>query len=127
MDTAHKHRRDGCMSKSKLIGIVVACIVVIVVVTMVAKHSSPEGPRQPRNGAVTGDPMVDAGGIHTVGLKSNGTVIAEGHDYHGQGSVGNWTGIIQVTEGGYQMAMLKSAGGVVADNHQRMSPDHRDG
>jgi alpha-tubulin suppressor-like RCC1 family protein len=44
-------------------------------------------------------PMVAAGIIHTVGLASNGTVVAVGDNEYGQCDVGNWTGITQVAAG----------------------------
>ena len=36
------------------------------------------------------EPMVAAGGAHTVGLKSDGTVIAVGYNYYGQLDVASW-------------------------------------
>ena len=59
-------------------------------------------------------PMVAAGGAHTVGLKSDGTVVAVGDNEYGQSNVGNWTGITQVAAGYYQTLGLKSDGTVVA-------------
>ena len=35
-------------------------------------------------------PMVAAGGPHTVGLKSDGTVVSTGWNGEGQYNVGNW-------------------------------------
>ena len=43
--------------------------------------------------------QVAAGEDHTVGLKSDGTVVAVGYNGHGQLNVGSWTGIIQVAAG----------------------------
>jgi len=43
--------------------------------------------------------MVAAGGMHIVGLKSDGTVVAMGDNNDRQCNVGNWTGIIQVAAG----------------------------
>ena len=45
-------------------------------------------------------PMVAAGFDYTVGLKSDGTVVALGGNLHGQCNVGNWTDIVQVAAGG---------------------------
>jgi alpha-tubulin suppressor-like RCC1 family protein len=59
-------------------------------------------------------PMVTAGAGHTVGLKSNGTVIAVGDNDDGQCSVGDWIGIVQVAAGDYHTVALKSDGTVVA-------------
>jgi len=63
--------------------------------------------------------MVAAGDLHTVGLESDGTVVAVGYNYYGQCNVGGWTNIIQVDAGGYHTVGLKSNGTVVAvgDNH----------
>ncbi|MCJ7669488.1 MAG: hypothetical protein MUO61_03090, partial [Dehalococcoidia bacterium] len=59
-------------------------------------------------------PMVAAGSDHTVGLKSDGTVVAVGYIYSGQCEVGNWTGITQVAAGEAHTVGLKSDGTVVA-------------
>jgi len=59
-------------------------------------------------------PMVAGGGWHTIGLKSDGTVVAVGYNSCGQCNVGNWTDIIQI-DGGYEHTVgLKSDGTVVA-------------
>jgi VCBS repeat-containing protein len=58
--------------------------------------------------------MVSAGYSHTVGLKSDGTVIATGHNGYGQCNVGTWTDITQATAGGYHTVGLKSDGTVIA-------------
>jgi hypothetical protein len=61
-------------------------------------------------------PMVAVGQQHTVGLKSDGTVIAIiGNDYgYGQCNVGNWTDIVQVAADYGHTVGLKSDGTVVA-------------
>jgi alpha-tubulin suppressor-like RCC1 family protein len=51
----------------------------------------------------------------TVGLKSDGTVVAVGYDYYGQLNVGSWTDVIQVAAGSYNTVGLKSDGTVVAE------------
>ena len=58
--------------------------------------------------------MVAAGSYHTVGLKSDGTVVAVGDNYYGQCNVGNWTNIVQVAAGYEHTLGLKSDGTVVA-------------
>jgi hypothetical protein len=69
---------------------------------------------------------------HTVGVKSDGTVVAVGLevpedpeegiiDDYGQCDVGSWTHIVQVTAGGYHTVGLRSDGTVVAVG------DNRDG
>ena len=57
---------------------------------------------------------VAAGGYHTVGLRSNGTVVVVGMNGYGQSNVSNWRNIITVTAGSYHTVGLKSDGTVVA-------------
>ena len=60
-------------------------------------------------------PMVAAGWYHTVGLKSDGTVVAVGwNDYYGQCNVGCWMNITHVASGYYHTVGLKTDGTVVA-------------
>jgi len=58
--------------------------------------------------------LVAAGHAHTVGLRSDGTVVAEGDNDYGQCNVGNWTDIIQVAAGASHTVGFKSDGTVVA-------------
>jgi hypothetical protein len=51
---------------------------------------------------------------HTVGLKSDGTVVAVGYNGDGQCNVGGWTDIIKVAACGGHTVGLKSDGTVVA-------------
>ncbi|MBT4290753.1 MAG: hypothetical protein HOD92_25785 [Deltaproteobacteria bacterium] len=53
--------------------------------------------------------QIDGGGTHTLGLKSDGTVLATGD------SVSSWSDIIQVSSGLGHSVGLKSDGTVVAD------------
>jgi alpha-tubulin suppressor-like RCC1 family protein len=57
--------------------------------------------------------QVAAGYGHTVGLKSNGTVVAAGLNDYGQCNVGGWADIIQVAAGTYHTVGLKDDGTVV--------------
>ncbi len=59
-------------------------------------------------------PMVAAGRGFTVGLKSDGTVVAVGDNSYGQCNVGNWTDIVQVSAGENHAVGLRSDGTVVA-------------
>jgi len=59
-------------------------------------------------------PQVSAEAYHTVGLKSDGTVVAVGRNYEGQCDVSDWTGITQVSAGGAHTVGLQSDGTVVA-------------
>lgn len=59
---------------------------------------------------------VSAGGTHTVGLKSDGTVVATkyiGNYYHGQCEVSDWSDIAAVSAGETHTVGLKSDGTVV--------------
>ena len=60
------------------------------------------------------DFMVAAGGYRTVGLKSDGTVVAVGDYGEGQCEVSGWTDITQVAAGGEHTVGLKDDGTVVA-------------
>jgi len=60
------------------------------------------------------NPMVAAGEYHTVGLKSDSTVVAVGNNASGQCDVGDWADIIQIAAGGSHTVGLKSNGTVVA-------------
>jgi len=59
------------------------------------------------------EPRVAAGYAHTVGLKSDGTVVAVGRNAYGQLNVNSWTDIIQVAAGAEHTVGLKSDGTVV--------------
>ena len=49
--------------------------------------------------ATAAQPQVVAGDSHTMGLKSDGTVVAVGWNDNGQCDVSSWTGIQQVAAG----------------------------
>ena len=51
---------------------------------------------------------------HTVGLRSDGTVIAVGDNDDGQCDVSGWTDIVAVSAGEYHTVGLRSDGTVVA-------------
>jgi hypothetical protein len=59
-------------------------------------------------------PMVSAGVYTTVGLKTDGTVVAVGLNDRGQCDVSTWTDIIQVSTSGYHTVGLYSNGTLVA-------------
>ena len=60
------------------------------------------------------EPQVAAGAYHTVGLQSNGTVVAVGLNDEGQTNVSSWTDIVAVAAGYSHTVGLKSDGAVVA-------------
>ena len=65
---------------------------------------------------------VAAGAGHTIGLKSDGTVVAteyKGNYDYGQCNVSNWTDVVAIAAGTVHTVGLKSDGTVVAtgDNY----------
>ena len=58
--------------------------------------------------------LVSAGSNHTVGLKSDGAVVAVGWNKYGQCDVADWRDIVAVSAGPYHTVGLKSDGTVVA-------------
>jgi hypothetical protein len=58
--------------------------------------------------------QVAAGGNSTVGLKTDGTVVAVGRNSSGQLNVGTWSDIVQVDASGGHTVGVKSDGTVVA-------------
>ena len=57
---------------------------------------------------------VAAGYWHTIGLKTNGTVVAVGSNNCGQCDVSSWTDIVAIAAGSYHTIGLKADGTVVA-------------
>jgi len=62
---------------------------------------------------------VAAGSGHTLGLKSDRTVVAAGDDRFGQCDVAGWTGIVAISAGAYHSLGLRSDGTVVATGDDR--------
>jgi len=58
--------------------------------------------------------QIAAGAWHTVGLRTDGTVVAAGSDRYWQCDVGGWTDIVQVATGSYHTVGLRSNGTAVA-------------
>ena len=56
----------------------------------------------------------NTGNSHTVGLQSDGTVVAVGWNKHGQCNVGDWCDIVAVAAGCAHTLGIKSDGTVVA-------------
>ena len=62
-------------------------------------------------------PTLAAGGYHTVGIRSDGTVIVSDlpfYDSNGQDDVDSWTNIVAVAAGGYHTVGLRGDGTVTA-------------
>ena len=57
---------------------------------------------------------LSAGANHTVGLKSDGTVIAVGGNLNGQCNVEDWKDIVSVSAGAYHTVGLKADGTAIA-------------
>ena len=64
--------------------------------------------------ALAVQPMVSAGEEHTVGLKSDGTVVAVGNNVYDSLNVDGWTDIVQVAADLEYTLGLKSDGTVMA-------------
>ena len=58
--------------------------------------------------------IIAAGLSHTVGLKSDGTVVAVGDNEYGQCNVSGWRSVVAIAAGRYYTVGLKSDGTVVA-------------
>ncbi|MGB5925595.1 MAG: hypothetical protein WBH01_05820 [Dehalococcoidia bacterium] len=58
--------------------------------------------------------QIAAGYYHTVGIKTDGTVVAAGYSAIGRCNVGGWTNIIQIAAGDFHTVGAKSDGTVVA-------------
>jgi len=77
--------------------------VVFAMLIVVVTHSSAEAIRPQQ---------VAAGDVHTVGVKSDGTVVAVGEHTYGQCNVGGWTGIVQVAAGDvHTVGLRRNRGG----------------
>lgn len=62
-------------------------------------------------------PAIAAGNRHSVGLKSDGTMVAAGDNQHGQCEVGGWHGIVAISAGCVHTLGLRSDGTVVSAGH----------
>jgi len=63
---------------------------------------------------------ISAGGNHTVGLKTDGTVVAVGWGDHGELNVHDWTDIIAVSAGTNHTVGLRADGTVFAVGYNQM-------
>ena len=59
-------------------------------------------------------PTIAAGSLHTVALRTDGTVVAVGRNYEGQCDVSEWTDIVAVSAGSDFTVGLRADGTVVA-------------
>ena len=64
-------------------------------------------------------PPIAAGSNHTVGLKSDGTVVVTGNNNRGQCDVSDWTDIVSVVAGSTHTVGLKSDSSVMAIGYNR--------
>jgi alpha-tubulin suppressor-like RCC1 family protein len=71
------------------------------------------------NNVYAADMQVSAGGYHTIGLKTDGTVVAVGDNYPAGSDITSWTDIKQISAGGSHAVGLKTDGTVVVvgDNY----------
>ena len=61
--------------------------------------------------------VLATGERHTISLKADGTVVAEGDNFYGQCDVSGWTDIVAVSAGSRHTVGLKSDGTVVATKY----------
>ena len=66
---------------------------------------------------ITDQETVSAGDVHTIGLKSDGTVVAVGYNESGRCDVSDWTDIVAVSAGSFHTVGAKSDGTVVATKY----------
>ena len=103
--------------KGKLIAAAAAAMLVLVLLVVGIGQLTKEDAQEkapPLNLERTIGPTVAAGRNHTVGLKSDGTVVAAGSNVYGQCNVDDWTDIVAVAAGSEHTVGLKSDGTVVA-------------
>jgi alpha-tubulin suppressor-like RCC1 family protein len=82
-------------------------LVIIVIHCKPLSHAS-TGSVLPNNvGSWTDIVQVAVDNYHTVGLKSDGTVVAVGSNTYNRLNVASWTGIIQVAAGAFHTVGLK--------------------
>jgi alpha-tubulin suppressor-like RCC1 family protein len=61
----------------------------------------------------TGAGMVSAGSVHSLGARSDGTVVAAGHNTQGQNAVSNWSNVLAVAAYGELSAAVTADGKVL--------------
>ena len=69
---------------------------------------------------------ISAGYSHTVGLKSDGTVVAVGDNYNGRCDVEGWTDIVDISATRYLTVGLKSDGTVVVAGDRNYAKEWTD-
>ena len=77
-------------------------------------QDSAEKAQEARSCYVSSQPTLAVGDYHTVGLRSDGTVVATGWNDDGQCDVDSWTDIVAVAAGSLHTVGLRSDGTVVA-------------
>ena len=77
-------------------------------------RDSAEKAREAESLYISNLPALAAGDVHTVGLRSDGSVVAGGSNAYAQCNVSSWTDIVAVAAGSYHTVGLHSDGTVVA-------------
>ena len=77
-------------------------------------QDSAEKAQEARSCYVSSQPTLAVGDYHTVGLRSDGTVVATGWNNYSQCDVDSWSDIVAVDTGTYHTVGLRSDGTVVA-------------
>ena len=92
-----------------------------------ADNSKMQFLEEKRNLAQKAEKLISCGGMFTVGLKSDGTVVAVGENNYGQCNVSHWKDIVDISKGAWHTVGLKSDGTVVAvgcNNHGQCNVSH---
>lgn len=92
----------------------IAAAIVIAIVLVICNSNRYIDPAANKNKNVGSIVAVSAGDYHTVGLKSDGTVVAVGSNDYGECNVSEWKDIIAVSAGCNHTVGLKTDGTVVA-------------
>ena len=77
-------------------------------------QDSSEKAQEAKSNFISNQPTLAAGSCHTVGLHSDGTVVATGSNAYGQCDIDSWSDIVAVVAGAYHAVGLRSDGTVVA-------------
>ncbi len=88
-------------------------------VDVIDPSGTPKPTEQPSGLALAREPlqavgMVAVGDVHSLGLRTDGSVLAEGHDTHGQRDVSAWNNVIFVAAGKTVSLGVTKAGGLLA-------------
>ena len=101
-------------SKGKLIAAVLVVVLLVTGAVLLMSWGGGEKTSHKVEPTRISGVMIAGGAYHTVGLKSNGTVVATGYNEDGRCDVGSWTDIAAVACEDRYTVGLKSDGTAVA-------------